>query len=132
MVCKIYKALPFWSTYFWTLQYFSTASIHHNIRNLVYELPYEVPNNLRLRIWWYQEILKKSQICVGGNQKVCKSWYQSFLALPNFIRFLYFVSNIFSAFVWTDKSVMINWPSLLQISEFFFTFSINSKLFSEL
>ena len=36
-----------------------------SITNLVYELPHELPNDLRLRILGNEEILGKSGICVG-------------------------------------------------------------------
>ena len=35
-----------------------------SISNLVYELPHELPSNLRLRILGNNEILGKSQICM--------------------------------------------------------------------
>ena len=35
-----------------------------SISNLVYELPHELPNDLRLRILGNKKILGKSQVCV--------------------------------------------------------------------
>ena len=81
-----------------------------SISNLVYELPHELPNDLRLRILGNKEILGKSQICVetepstqspfqkldfgNSSQKTRKIRYQTFLFLSGFTGFLYFVPNI--------------------------------------
>ena len=73
--------------------------------NLLYELPYELPNDLRLRILGNKEILGKSQIWVetfsppeinfgSSSQKTRKSRQQNFLVLSSFTGFLYFVPNI--------------------------------------
>ena len=77
--------------------------------NLVYVLPHELPNNLRLRILGNKEILGKFQFWVetqpsvqspfkklkfgSSSQKTRKSRYQTFLALSSFTGFLYFVPN---------------------------------------
>ena len=86
-----------------------------SIANLVYKLPHELPNDLRLRILGNVEILGKSQICVetepsaqspfqklnfgSSSQKTCKSIYQTFLALSSFTGFFYFVPNILPGIV---------------------------------
>ena len=79
-----------------------------SIANLVYGLPHELPNDLRLRILGKKEVLGKSQIWVGtssqspfqklnfgsGSQNASKRRYEPFLVLSSFTGFLYFVSNI--------------------------------------
>ena len=81
-----------------------------SIANLLYELPHELPNDLRLRILGNKEILVKSQIWVetepsaqspfqklnlgSSSQKTRKGRYQTFLVLSSFTGFLYFVPNI--------------------------------------
>ena len=78
--------------------------------NLVYELPHELPNGLRLRILGNVELLGRSQIWLQiqpsnqsplqkfnfgiSIQRACKSKYQTFLVLSSFTGFLNFVSNI--------------------------------------
>ena len=79
--------------------------------SLVYELPHELSNNLRLRILGNKEILEKSQNLGGdiwvespfqklnfGNSsgKIRKNRYQTFVVLSSFTGFLYFVPNILS------------------------------------
>ena len=77
--------------------------------NLVYELPHELPNDLRFRVLRNKEILGKFKIWMEtqpsaqssfqkvtfGNtsQKTFKSRY--FLFLSSFTEFLYFVPNTF-------------------------------------
>ena len=101
-----------------------------SIANLVHELPHELPNDVRLRIWGNKEILGKSQIWVetqpsaqspfqklnfGSNsQKTRKSGYRTFLVLSSFTEFLYFVSNILPRIVWANKALVLTRPSLLQ------------------
>ena len=84
-----------------------------SIANLVYELPREMPNDLRLRILRNKEISGKSQIwmerCLirpsvqsplqklnfgSSSQKTRKSRYQTCLVLSSFTGFFYFVPNI--------------------------------------
>ena len=85
------------------------------IGNLVYELPHELPNDLRLRVLVNKKILGKSQIWVETQpstpspsqksklwqqqSKTRESRYQTFLVLLSFTRFLYFVPNILSRIV---------------------------------
>ena len=86
-----------------------------SIANLVYELPHELPNDLRLRILGNKEILGKSRIWVetlptaqsplqklnsgSSSQKIRKSRYLTLLALSSFTGFLYSVPNISSRIV---------------------------------
>ena len=100
--------------------------------NLVYELPHELPNELRHRILGNKEILGKCQIWVQtsaqspfqklnfGNsiQKTLKSRYQTFIVLPSFTGFLYFVPSFLSRIVWANKILVLIRPSPLQISIF--------------
>ena len=81
-----------------------------SVANLVYELPHELPNDLRLRILGNKEILGKSQILVeiqpsaqspfhklnfgNSSQKTHKSRYQTFLFLSSFTGFLCFVPDL--------------------------------------
>ena len=76
---------------------------------LVYELPHELPNDLRLGILGNKEMLGKAQIWVetypsaqsplqklnfgNSSQKARKSRYQAFLALCSFTGFLYLIPN---------------------------------------
>ena len=85
------------------------------IANLVYELPHELPNDLRLKTLGNKEILRKSQIWVqtqpsaqspfqklnfgNSSPKTRKSRYQTFLVLSSFTGFLCFVPNILSEIV---------------------------------
>ena len=80
-----------------------------SLANLVYELPHELPNDLRLRILGNKGILGKPQIWDetwpsaqspfqklkfgSSSQKTCESRYQTFLVLSGFTGFLYFVPN---------------------------------------
>ena len=90
--------------------------------NLFYELPHELPNDIRLRILGNKKILGKSQAqsplqkLKPGNsrQKTRKSIYQTFLVLTSFTEFLYFVLNILSRIVWANKVLVLARPSLLQ------------------
>ena len=75
----------------------------------VYQLPHDLPNNLRLRILGNQEIFEKSQLWVDtqsssqspfnkldfgkSRQKASQNRYQSFLFLAIFTGFPYFVPN---------------------------------------
>ena len=103
---------------------FSTAS-------LVYELPHELPNDLRLKILGNKEILGKSQIWMDkcpvflqklnfGNSspKTRKSRYQTLLYLSSFPRFLYFVPNILSIIAGTKfklkLTILIFWTKFAQ------------------
>ena len=81
-----------------------------SITNFAYNLPLEFLYDRRLRIPGNQKRLEKPQIWVetqptaclpfqkqhfgNSSQKVCKNRYQSFTALLNFTRFLYFVPDI--------------------------------------
>ena len=81
-----------------------------SIANLVYELPHELPNGLKLRILGNNEILRKSQIwmetepsasspfqkLIFGNssQETRKSRYQTFLILSSFTGCLYFFPGL--------------------------------------
>ena len=81
-----------------------------SIRNLLHELPSELPNDSRFRILGNQEILEKCQMWVQTQanaqspfqklnvdtscQKTRKIRYYTFEVLPNFIVSLYFVPNI--------------------------------------
>ena len=81
-----------------------------SIAKLVYELPPELPNDLRLRILGNQEILEKSQIWVETkpsaqslfkkfvfgktNKESHKNGYQTLLFLSNITGILYSVPNI--------------------------------------
>ena len=100
-----------------------------SIANLVYNLPHESPNDLRLRILRNKEVLGQSQIWVetspwavslleiklGNNsQKLRKSRYQTFLFLSSFPGFLYFVPNILPKIVWPNKVLFLTRLSLLQ------------------
>ena len=100
-----------------------------SIANLVYKLPHESPNDLRLRILGNKEVLGQSQIWVetspwavslleiklGNNsQKLRKSRYQTFLFLSSFPGFLYFVPNILPKIVWPNKVLFLTRLSLLQ------------------
>ena len=101
-----------------------------SIANLIYELPHEMPNDLRLRVLGNKEILGKSQIWVetkpstqspfsklnfgSSIQTTRKSRYQIFLALSSFPGFLYFVPNILLRIVWTNKFLVLTQPSPLQ------------------
>ena len=100
-----------------------------SIANLVYKLPHESPNDLRLRILRNKEVLGQSQIWVetspwavslleiklGNNsQKLRKSRYQTFLFLSSFPGFLYFVPNILPKIVWPNKVLFLTRLSLLQ------------------
>ena len=101
-----------------------------SLANLVYKLPPELQNDLRLRILGNKKILGKYQIWVekqpsnqsllkklnfGSNsQKTCKSRYQTFLVLSSFTGFLYFVPNILPRIVifeifcqFFDQKVMV-------------------------
>ena len=78
-------------------------------------LPYEFPNNSRLRILENWEMLGKFQNSLererstqcsfqqynarNSGQKKRRRSYQSFLLRPNFAGFAYFVSNILSRIV---------------------------------
>ena len=83
-----------------------------SITILVYELPHELPNDLRLKILRVQEILEK-KIKIGWRQNLMpvafkkfdfgnnsqnsrKNRYQTFLFLFNFTGFPYFAANILS------------------------------------
>ena len=82
-------------------------------RNVLYQLPHELPNDIRLRILGKKEILGKSlnylgtqstvqfvlQIKVFGLQKPCKSRFQIFSAFSNFAWFLNFPQNILQKLV---------------------------------
>ena len=86
---------------------------------LVYDLPHEFPNDLRLWILGNKAILGKSQIWVqtqpsvkspfqklnfgNGSQKTRKSRYQTFLFLSSFTGFLNFVPNILPRIVVLKK-----------------------------
>ena len=86
-----------------------------SITNLVHELPYELPNDLRLRILGNQEILEKSQMWVetqpsaqssfqklnvdNSCQKGRKIRYCLFEVLSNFTVFLQLVPNILARIV---------------------------------
>ena len=88
-----------------------------SIANLVYELPHELPNDLKLRMLGNKEILGKSQIWVeikssaqspfqklnfgSSSKKTGKSRYQTFLVLFSFTGFLNFVPNILPRIVGT-------------------------------
>ena len=105
------------------------------IANLVYELPHELPNDLRLRILGNKKMLVKSQIWVetqpstqspfqklnfgSSSQKTRKSRYQTFLVLSSFTGFLYFVPNILARIV---NYLIFH---LLQFSNFLIKFLIN-------
>ena len=94
------------------------------IANLVYELPHELPNGLRLRILGNKEILRKSQIWVetysstqspfhkinfgNSSAKRRKSRYQNFLDLSSFTGFLYFVPHILSRIVVVFLPLVLN------------------------
>ena len=81
-----------------------------SIANLVYELPHELQNDLRLSIWWNKETFGKSEIWVetwssaqppfhklnfgNSRQKPPKSRYQTFVVLSSSTGFLYFDPNI--------------------------------------
>ena len=81
-----------------------------NIRNLVQELPHELPNDLRLRVVRNEEILENYQILVetqpsvqspfqklnvdNSCQKTRKIRYYIFEVLSNFTVFFYFLPNI--------------------------------------
>ena len=94
-----------------------------SIANLVYDLPHELPNDLRLRIFGNKDIIGKSKIWVGielsaqspfqklnfGNssQKTQKSRFQIFLVLFSLTGFLYFVSNILSRIKALDMDKII-------------------------
>ena len=108
----------FWN--FTILQYISdSAQVKRNlitsIAKLVYELPHELPNNLRLRIFRNQEILKKykSQIdtqpsvqspfknlnFANSSYKTPKNRYQTFLFLSSFTGLLHFIPKNLSGIV---------------------------------
>ena len=94
-----------------------------SIANLVYDLPHELPKDLRLRILGNKDIIGKSKIWVGiepsaqspfqklsfGNssQKTHKSRFQIFLVLFSLTGFLYFVSNILSRIKALDMDKII-------------------------
>ena len=93
------------------------------IENLVYELPHELLNDLRLRILGNKEILEKSQIWVelypsaqspfqklnfdNSSHKTRKSRYQTFLLLSSFTGFLYFVPIFWNCTSYTNPSKTI-------------------------
>ena len=89
----------------------SKGNVISSIRNLVYELPHELPNNLRLKDLSKEGNIRKISNLGGaqsppqklnlGNsrQNTRKSRYQTFLALSSFTGFLYFVPNILSRIV---------------------------------
>ena len=87
---------------------------------MVYELPHELQNDLRLRILGKKEILGHSQIWLktkpsaqcplqklnfgNSSEKTSKIRYQTFLSLSSFTGFLYFVPNILPRIVgYTDN-----------------------------
>ena len=86
-----------------------------SIANLVYKLPHDMTNDVRLRVLDNKEILEKSKIWVetlssaqspfqklnfgNSSQKTRKSRYQTFLVLSSYTGFLYFVPNILSRIV---------------------------------
>ena len=96
---------------------------------MVYELPHDLPNNLRLTILGNKEILGKSQVWVetfpsaqspfqklnfGTTPKsIRKSRYQTFLAKSSFTGFLYFVPNILPMIVWANKLLVVTRASVL-------------------
>ena len=101
-----------------------------SIANLVYELPYELPNDLRLRILGNKVTLGKSQIWVeiqsntqspfhnlnfgSSSQKTRKSRHQTFLVPSGFTGFLYFVPNTLPRIVGTKfhhKQTILNFWS---------------------
>ena len=96
-----------------------------SIANLVYELPHELPNNLRLRILRNTEILGKSQIWVkpsvqspfqklnfgSSSQKTCQSRYQTFLDLSSFTGFLLFVQKKFAQ----DCRIFTTWEAEMKL-----------------
>ena len=93
----------------------------------LYELPQELPNDLRLRILGNREILRKRAICVepsaqsafwklsfcNSSPKAPKSRYQTFLFLSSFIWFLCFIPNIWPRIIWGNKILGLDPPSLL-------------------
>ena len=87
-----------------------------SIENLAYDLPLELPNDLRLGILGNQKILEKHQICVDTwvqrlvspqelrlceqqLKKIRKNRYQPFFFLPSFTGFLHPVSHTLSGIV---------------------------------
>ena len=96
---------------FWNLTMFQYRSdsvqvkqnVISSIAKVVYDLPHELPKELRLRILGNKEMLGKSQIWVqspfqklifgNSSQKTCKCRYQTFLVMSSFTGFLYFVPN---------------------------------------
>ena len=106
-----------------------------SIANLVYDLPHELPNDLRLRILGNKDIIGKSKIWVGiepsaqssfqklnfGNssQKTHKSRFQIFLVLFSLTGFLYFVSNILSRIKALDiDKIIVNIKTCLNMKMF--------------
>ena len=86
-----------------------------SIANLVYELPYELPPNEFSPLggpWCPHKKKKRLKILKHAKTPKCK--YQTFLALSSFTGFLYFTPNILSRIVWTNKVLVLTWPSLLQ------------------
>ena len=101
---------------------------------MVYELPQELPNDLRLGILGNKEILGKSQIWGetkpsarpplqklsfgNSSQKTRKSRYQPLVALSSFTGFLYFVPNTLFMIVWANKILVLTRPGLLKTLSF--------------
>ena len=99
---------------------------------LVYKLPHELPNELRLTMLRNKEILVRSQLWVerlssaqsplhkfnfaSSSQKTCKSRYQTFLVLFIFTGFLNFIPNILPRIV-VRKSISASRNCHPQISE---------------
>ena len=88
--------------------FWNIATLTSSIINTVYELPHELPNNLRLKILRNWEILEKcqnwvkiepsllsrNQTFVIAAKNYAEAVYHSFLFLPNFACSFYSVSNI--------------------------------------
>ena len=66
-----------------------------------------------------QSPLQKFNFC-NSSQRTRKSRYQSFLYLPRFTRYLYFVPNILPKIVWVNKVLVLTWSSLFQTLFFFY------------
>ena len=106
--------------------------------NLVYELPHELQNNLRLRISGNKETLKNSQIWMetkpsaqppfkksnfGKSSKKKKKkntqkYISNFLVLSNFTGLSFLVPITLSWIVWANKCFVITWSNLLHTSIF--------------
>ena len=125
-----------------------------SIAKLVYELPHELPNYLRLKTTELPKTRKQGNIRkilnLGGDitqrpvpppeiklrqqqSKNTENRYQTFLALSNFTGSLHFAPNALPRIVWANKFLVLTRRSLLQTLIFwhFLSYQSISPIFKE-